>query len=343
MKSQPKDEESPRIYLSGYPPMGKGKTPQEIEHGWLARTGSKYRCYSFAYVCPGAFYYNKRIAESYKTALKSGVHVMMDSGAHSFHNFMRTATGHISSRKRRSFTDVERLREETIEKYIEFCKEKGKKWDFYVTFDYIQHAPTIYKVTDRIRRAGLWPVPVFHGDAGEDNQDTLAWFRRYCEEGHKLIGIGTGGMQDRKSWKKRRFFFDKVFDVAEKYGTKIHGFAVTALTLMFQLPWWSVDSATWVKVASFGKIIYISQRRGVIGQIHVSDRHSEGFEGSYNKMPKHVQKEIRKQVENYGFDFDLVRTSLIERCTYNAYLFSNHVHELKGAVEMTRAKWPNLI
>lgn len=332
-----------KIYLSGYPPMAKGRAISDIEKEWLKRTGCKYRCYSFAYVCPGAFYYNKRIAESYKEALRENVGVMMDSGAHSFHNFMRASMGKISARKKKSHVNVEELREETIRKYIHFCKKKARLWDFYVTFDYIQHAPTIYKVTERLIKAGLWPIPVFHGDSGVDNPDTLAWFRRYCEDGHKFIGIGTGGMQDRKSWKKKRVFFDAVFDIAEKYGVKLHGFAQTALTIMFQFPFATVDSATWVKVASFGKILYLDPGKGTIGQIHVSDRHTEGFDASYNKMPRHVRSAIRHQVEDYGFDFDKIRTSLSERCAYNGYLFCNHLHQFKDVIAAGRVQWESLV
>jgi len=36
---------------------------------------------------------------------------------------------------------------------------------------------------------------------------------------------------------------------------KTHGFAMTSWKLMCRWPWWSVDSATWIKLASYGWIL----------------------------------------------------------------------------------------
>ena len=36
---------------------------------------------------------------------------------------------------------------------------------------------------------------------------------------------------------------------------KVHGFAMTSWSLMSRWPWWSVDSATWIKLAAYGWII----------------------------------------------------------------------------------------
>lgn len=330
MKLHPKSMQ-PVIYLSG----SFGSLPL-TEKQWLKRTKCKTRCFSFAYTCKDAFYYNKRMADALEESLKCGCGIMMDSGAFSFHQFLKKQFGEISAKKRKSkyqHTDIDRLRDETVELYVEYCKRDQKKWDFYVTFDFRKHCPTIYAMTKELEKRGIRPIPVYHGD------QSLEWIERYCKEGYKLIGIGNSG---RTQFEDFRYYYDQVFNITEKYGVKTHGLAVTSLSLMFQYPWYSVDSATWVKVAAYGKIIYIDPYRNVIGQLHVSEKTSS-MKGSYNGLPGTVQKTIRNQVEGYGFDFDKVRQSLPERCVYNAYLFSNKVADLKAAISETRIRWRQLI
>lgn len=41
---------------------------------------------------------------------------------------------------------------------------------------------------------------------------------------------------------------------------KTHGFAMTTYDLLIKFPWWSVDSASWVKAGGFG-IIYVPHKR----------------------------------------------------------------------------------
>lgn len=333
MNYEPKDKQ-PVIYLSGA--FGALKMTEEE---WLTRTKCRFRCYSFGYTCPDAFYYSKKIRQSYDASLKQKVGIMMDSGAFSFHKFVAKSQGTISNKKstggyKMDHTSVDKLKDETIELYIQYCKENSKNWDFYITFDFRKHCPQIYETTKMLEKHGLRPLPVYHGD------QSIEWLERYCKEGYKFVGIGSTNQKNK--WKDSRYYHDAVFNVTEKYGVKVHGLGITALALMFIFPFYSVDSATWVKVAAYGKMIFIDPNRNVIGQIHVSERDSS-MKGSYNTLPASVQKTIRNQVEGYGFDFHKVRTELSERCTYNAFLFSNHVSDLKEAVANTRIQWNQLI
>lgn len=346
MKFHPKSEQ-PIIYLSGYRPIVSSKKPivylsgrhgsdAVIEREWLRRTGCKYRCFSFAYICPGAFYYSERMRQAMDASMKRGVHVMMDSGAHSFHRFILNATGQRSARKKKSFTDVDELKIQTRDLYAEFCRREGKNWDFYVNLDFVKNSPDIYKMQRFFEKQGLNPVPVYHGDSD------LSYFERYIDQGHKIIGIGNDD-KSRRSWKDKRRYYDELFNIAEKKNIKLHGFAVTSLSYMSMYPWYSVDSSTWVKVASFGQIIVVDPVRNVISSLHVSNQECKGNKNSYNLMPKSIRKVIREQVEARGYDIDRLRTDLLERCTYNGEIFS-HYHELKvkGADE-ERTSWERLL
>lgn len=327
-----KQDEQPIIYLSG----GHTSSTEQDEIKWLKKTNCRYRCYSFAYTCPGAFYYNKRMEQSLNISVKQGVGVFMDSGAFSFHKFVTSATGKISKSKRQTPEMVERFRDETIELYSEYAKKLGKKWDFYVNFDYVKHAPTCYKMQQLLMKRGLEPVPVFHGD------DDIEWFERYCKDGHKLVGIGTMKVPARMNYRGTRRYYDAIFDIAEKYGVVLHGFAVTSLSLMFGYPWYSVDSATWVKVAAFGKIVYVDPVANTIGQIHVS-KDSSRHRPSYSAINKRSQKELERQVESRGFDFEKVRTEQLTRAAYNAYMFNNELMHLRDEIRSQRIQWESIL
>lgn len=327
------ETQRPVVYLSG----SFGALPKGLsEADWMKLTGCNYRCYSFAYVCPGAFYYNKRMQNSLEECIAAGCGIMMDSSAFSFHMAVKKAFGELSHKKLRgrfNFSDIDGMREQVISQYIDYVKANSKKWDFYVTFDYVKRCPIIYQMTKKLEAAGIRPIPVYHGDA------PLDWLERYCKEGYKFIGIGS---VSRPKWKDKNYYYNQVHNITEKYGVKTHGLAVTSLSHMFRFPWYSVDSATWVKTAAYGKIIYLDQYRNIIGQLHVSDKES-GMSGSYNTLPKSVQTQVREQIEGYGFDFEKVRASQYYRCAYNAHLFAKHIQELKEVVAEGKVSWKQLI
>lgn len=339
-------QDQPVIYLSGFfsqvkeSSTGRKMSLTEVVNYWRKKSGAKYRCYSFPYVGADGFYLTSRMVEVYRNSLKHGDGILMDSGAHSFHNFVKAETGKISSSKRQKMTDVGRLRDQTIDAYLRFIKQDGKKWDCYVNFDYTHDADKCFKMQQRFWDAGTDPVPVFHG-----MPNTLDYFKRYADKGAKLIGLGTGGIQDRKSWDKKRFYFDLMFNEAEKYGVKLHGFAVTSLSLMFQYPWYSVDSSTWAKCSAYGKILFPDLDRNILRMVHVSSRSlsRNSTDVSYNRMPKDMRREFAKQVEAYGYNVHDLAHNLLERYCFNAAVFAKHVHELKESVKETRARWKSLL
>lgn len=337
-------KDTPIIYLSGFfssvkkGPNGKEMSLRQVYNYWRRKSGAKYRCYSALYLGDNMKYRTKRLHKMYELSLENGDGILMDSGAHSFHNFMKAATGKISTTKKQKMTDVDSLRDETIEAYIQFIKSDGKKWDLHVNFDYIHDPEECYRVQHVLWKAGANPMPVVHGD-----EKTFQYFKRYCEDGAKIIGLGTGGINNRAAWDKKRVYYDLIFDLAAKHGVKIHGFAATYLSLMFYYPWYSVDSATWAKCSAFGKLIFPDTKSNTLRMVHVSDRSSVASDLSYNKAPKDVRREIERQVNHYGFDFQKVRTNLIERYCFNASIYAKHVHTLRETIQESRAKWKSLL
>lgn len=98
-------------------------------------------------------------------------------------------------------------------------------------------------------KEGLDPIPVYH--FGED----LRHLDRMLDFGCQYIGIGglVGVPSDQ-----RRIWLDRVFTrITTDEGkpiVKTHGFGMTSIPLIFRYPWFSVDSTTWIKMASHGSI-----------------------------------------------------------------------------------------
>ena len=298
----------PLFYLSGRFDTGGGVGKKEED--WLKRSGCKARCWSYAFVCPGGFYYRDGVWDAYQTTVEKKIHILMDSSAHSMHEFLR----------RGKVEQHEQFREKTFKGYVDFIKKDRRYWDAYINFDYRIHAPTVYKMQKRLEKLGLHPIPVFHGDDGMD------WLRRYIDDGHNLIGIG-GAKNIRRTWEQRRFYLDQVFNMTEKAGVMCHGLAFTSLSLAFCYPWYSVDSSTWARFSAYGVVLIMEPESHRLGPIHISPEYMAKKKGSYNDMPPRIQKEIRRQIEESGFDFDKVRHDHSERMVYNAWVY-NHLAEL---------------
>src|SRR5262249_39784003 len=116
---------------------------------------------------------------------------------------------------------------------------------------------------------------------------------------HKLICIGSV----RRNNKNTRRYFDKCFNVAAKHGVLLHGLAVTSLSLMFGYPWYSVDSATWAKVAAYGCILCTSDTiNDTFGYIHMtSRRHGQSRGIEYGELSPEQRKELKTAVGKVGF------------------------------------------
>ncbi len=313
-----------KVYLSGGFTL---KPKQQLD--WLKRSGCRHRCYSYAFVDPGAFYYNKQMKELMEIDLKRGVGVMMDSSAHSFHNFAKSSK--VRNSAKFNHLSIEKMRDEVVHGYANFIKRNKKTFDFYVNFDYVKHSPTIYQMQHTLQDLGIKPVPVFHGDDGFD------WLHKYVDEGHKLIMVGID-LTFRHGFNAQKKYYDLVFNVLEKHKVKAHGLAVTG-RLMFGYPWYSVDSTSWVRCAAYGQIVALSPANHYIQYVHISDK-SSGHGSSSNKLSKSAIGHLKEFVAAQGFDYKLLCKSEYERMVYNAYCFSN-IDKFKGKLALSR--WESLL
>ena len=304
---------TPRIYLSG-----RFTTGTKIEAAWLKRTGCKYRCFSFANVVKGQMWYNKKSVQALEVCEKKDIGIMMDSGAHSLHKIEAESMRRGSRASGKQTIDIEEEKDKMFKDYVSYVKKNKKKWDFYVTLDFIRHQPSILAMQRKFEGVGLRPVPVYHGD------HSLDWMLRY--EGCDLFGIGIYRAFRGKGWRGTRFFLDQLFDFAAKHNFRLHGLAATSLSIMTMYPWWSVDSSTWSKSATFGCINYPDPDKNTIYNLHISERLTNSEVASYNTLQRKQQEMIEEHVKELGFDFKAMRRikgGEDERHNFNGWVFSN--------------------
>lgn len=302
-------------------------------------TGIRHRCFSYAYCGGTSPLAHKKHIHYLDLLLKFGTRIFMDSGAHSLHRMLRsgkTLAKGIAKEDRLEF--VEHLTDEYIDAYAEYIRwtyASGKRFDFHVTLDAQRNCSLIYKITKKLYTLGIYPIPVYHGD------DSLDWVRRYIDDGHKLLGVGISrkGIKGREAEHR---YYSSLFELTEKYGIQCHGFAVTGAK-MFTYPWYSVDSATYIKAATFGKILTFTPEKYRLAQVHISDNYSDMTSyGNISALSSGALKHVKRMVEDNGFDFEVLKKDSLYRIMYNALVMNCAVKEnTKHKVEF--ATWGSLV
>lgn len=144
-------------------------------------------------------------------------------------------------------------------------------------------------------------LPVIH--AGTD----VSWVKKHIDAGYEYLGLsGPQAYMGKKAyypWADQVFHFlcpgPKHLPIA-----RTHGFAITAHNLLVRYPWWSVDSASWVKAGAFGFLYVPKKRSGKFDyratpyRISVSclagDRHEKQH---FLNIPKAAQNVVREWLE----------------------------------------------
>lgn len=143
--------------------------------------------------------------------------------------------------------------------YIKFIKEHQDKIELFPNLDIINNPQLTWDNQKYLERYGIKPTPVFH--LGND----VSWLQRYMDEGYDYICIGgiTPETPPNIAPPLDALWENILTDDNGMPKIKVHGFAVTSVRLMTRYPWYSVDSASWVKQAAYGSVLIPVKRNGV--------------------------------------------------------------------------------
>lgn len=137
-----------------------------------------------------------------------------------------------------------------LQDYIDFIHKHKDKLEVYANLDVMTDPAATWENQAEMERQGLKPLPVFH--IGEDFK-----YLHKCME-YEYFAVGGNvykGLGILKS------FFDTMFamlcpkDNGYLPTHKVHGFALTAPSIVASYPWYSADSTSWVMYGKYGIIL----------------------------------------------------------------------------------------
>lgn len=151
----------------------------------------------------------------------------------------------------------------SVKEYCAFIKDNRELLGTYVAMDAIpgtfgnkptqemveKSASTSYANLQKMKDAGLTPIPVYH------QGERFYWLEKLLKDGEPYIGISSA----KDLWvAEQRRWLDEVFsiltDAKGKPYVKTHGFGITRPGFIFRYPFYTIDSTTWSLSAGFGKI-----------------------------------------------------------------------------------------
>jgi hypothetical protein len=121
-------------------------------------------------------------------------------------------------------------------------------------------------------------------------------------------------------------------------GVPTHGLATTGAPMMSTVPWFSVDSATWIMTAAYGSI-WIPKARG-FSVLSVSMKNSSVKEegNHYTTLSATEQRAVEALVSGEGFDLGRLIESDQERYIWNAHV----AHTRSQALDPIHVHQPGL-
>ena len=183
-------------------------------------------------------------------------------------------------------------------------------------------------------------VPIFH--QGEDFFYLNQMLEYTFDDGDHIPYIGISPRNDVNVKEKQRWYEDVWKYIKESSNPNVltHNFGMTSLSIMNTYPSCSSDSTSWLKHASFGKIIIAS--KNTFKTILVSDRKIYDDEHIYNQ-PEEIKQVVQKICDYIGHGLtvkDLVENDPVGkfRTIFNLYSLNNWRIAFKGAKETTFTK-----
>lgn len=221
-----------------------------------------------------------------------------------------------------------------VQEYIKYCKTNAHLIEELVNLDVIpgkfgrrdnsqfeveESARKSYVNQQKMKDAGLKPIPVFH------QGERMGWLEAMLKDGEPYIGLSPSKfvrVKEQMAW------LDSVFniltDAQGKPLVKTHGFAATSFKLMTSYPWRSVDSTTWSLTPGYGQIIIPAFVDGKFDYARtptrvimsgIPQKNKSAQEKQFEVLSGSQEAPVRKFVEEVvGSTITKQRYSSIERC-----------------------------
>lgn len=125
--------------------------------------------------------------------------------------------------------------------YIRFINKFNINNFFELDIDSLVGYEKVKELRQRLENeTGKKCIPVFHKSRGLDE------WKKMCQE-YDYVAIGT-----IHEYNKRPDILAALLHIASYYNTKVHGLGFTRFELLKKLPFYSVDSTTWICGARYG-------------------------------------------------------------------------------------------
>lgn len=173
------------------------------------------------------------------------------------------------------------------------------------------------------KRYGDIVLPVFHQNESSSRLHEVAKMSQYiCVSPRNDLAEPS-----RRAWSKEVH--------ALIPGKRTHGLAATGYAMMSQVPWGSVDSATWVLLAANGAVLYGPTLRAV----HVSDESSniKTRDQHIRTMSPAHQKAFAQFAESQGFNVPSLESDFFERMMFNRIMMEKTSRSLPAVVDAPKS------
>lgn len=238
-----------------------------------------------------SFYYLRTMKEEKITRILSrlkeqGAFCMLDSGAHTFFSFHDLSSFH---RKHVNATGETKTKgkgyippDDFVLQYLDFCKKYRDYFDVIVELD-INTIVGLEKVESwraLFASEGIQVMPVYHLSYEDHFNATssdkariecrMHEFGKMCDE-YPYVGIEGG-------WDKRDYL--PMLQMAQQKRVKVHGFAMTNVKVFRHLPFYSVDSTTWLAGEQYGRTFVF--KGGIIKTYDA--KHKKSLRAKYEQL-----------------------------------------------------------
>lgn len=246
-------------------------------------------------------YIRKRGLDEIVKRLKShrGMKVLIDSGAYTFFNDKEFNNKTIEWWEDYLVKYINFIRE--YRDYIFACVELDI--DSIVGEDIVEGWREKYFYP--LEREGINVIYLYHLDKD------LSHFEKLCKQ-HPYVGFSYMEIKHTiEDMGERENLISQLFQIAKRYKSAIHGFAITGNKLLLSYPFFSADSTTYLTGAQFGTITYFEA-----GQM----KHLEKTQWKTEYMEKLKALGLKEKLLEIESPYELIRANAISYKKFEEYV-----------------------